>query len=824
MQADGPLEAEAQDRLDRRQFAVAVADAIAGRSDRSSIVIGIYGPWGDGKTTVLNWVRTRLERPGVGMVVVPFNPWLIRDELSLLPTFFTTLAAALGRSMGGKSKRLAHLLERYGSVVSGVTLGVPGVSFDPGRTASEIGKAMADRTPEELKAELETILREEGKRVLVIVDDVDRLDDAEIQMVFKLVKLVAALEGISYLLAFDDERVAAALAQRYSAGAIDGPDHEGGFDFLEKIVQVPLRLPKARRKALDHVTLEGLQAALNDAGIEVTDEDAREFRLRYSEGLAPAISSVRTAKRYANAAGFALPLLKGEAHPVDVLTVEGINACYPALYGAIRNHPNWFLLPYEFHLSNREEEVRQRHRDRLEQALEVVDPGLRDAARSLLQRLFPQIEGLWTNFGSVHERDDWAEQRRVCSVEYFDRYFSYGVGEAEIGDGELDDVLEDTDAIAEHLSALVDRKGDAAIEPLLVKLSRRASNLDDNRKLALVDALVGIGPRVARDRTRRFLELNVAERTAHNIAELVTELPASLRLDVSVRIIDRAEPLLFAAECLRWLHAKKSHTDDRRPLEKNQWDHVAARLGTRIASHAEKLGHPLWLDDGGARLMFQAGHAGEAARMRKHVSTWLIRDPALVQQLLGAAAGVAYGGTLGLPSQQDLTADVYNALARITDLRDVRAAVRSLRGKVQAPTDFPTLRYGAEDVDSALLDQFAWQDGRATAAAYPPAERLSTAGLDGTQDAHGRAARRTGRSAVSVTLHSEIAAVLEEAGEPLVAGEIAERVRTRGRFSPPRRQSPVDARQIRARVARPEYRDMFSRRNGKIGLRRWNNP
>lgn len=185
-------------------------------------MVGIYAPWGDGKTTVLNWIRRRLDAPEGDAVVVPFNPWLIRNELTLLPAFFATLAATLGHRMGGRAQALAEVLKRYGGVLSGINIGVPGVSVDPGKAAEAIGTALADRTLEE--SEFERILREADRRVLVIVDDVDRLDDSEIHAVFKLIKLAAAFEGITYLLAFGDEKVAAEVAKRYSYASTDVPD------------------------------------------------------------------------------------------------------------------------------------------------------------------------------------------------------------------------------------------------------------------------------------------------------------------------------------------------------------------------------------------------------------------------------------------------------------------------------------------------------------------------------------------------------------------------------------------------------------------------
>lgn len=832
MQADAPLTDEDDDRLDRRPFSAAVAAAIRQRTDRSSIVLGIYGPWGDGKTTVLNWIQNRLDQPQSGIVVVPFNPWLIRDEATILPAFFAALATALGRRIGGRTDQIAGLLRRYGRVLSGINVGVPGASIDPGTTAEAIGTALADRTLEEMKEELERILREEGRRVLVIVDDIDRLDDAEIHVVFKLVKLAAAFEGISYLLAFDDAKVAAALSTRYSHGRDEPRQHEGGYDFLEKIVQVPLRLPKARKESVDAITLAGLQSALDDSGIAVEEAEGREFSLRYSQGLSPAITSLRTAKRYANAAGFALPLLKGEANPIDILSIEGINACYPGLYAAMREHPGWFLLPYEFHLSGRDDEIKARQRDRLDEALASVEPGLRDAARELIGRLFPQAERLWSNFGSSDERAEWAQQQRVCSAEYFERYFAYTVGTGEVGDRELDDALVDPADVRARILAMLERKGDRGLEPLLRKLNRRSTGLDPATAVALIDAMVALGPRVAPHSRPLFGQLNVEDQTALLIAELLLQLPNPGRFRVATEAVDRAEPLAFAAIVLHWTGVKKSRTDDRRTLDETERATLSERLAKRIVRQADQSDQPLWVEERGLFLMYRARDGKQAAAMRKHVRHWLTREPSHVVSLLWAVAGVAYGGDLGLAIRQDLTDDKYTGLSAIAEMNDLRKAVALVRGDVPAPGDFPTVRYDADsrDVsDPLVLEQFAWQEARAAAddssvdgaVAAPEVDSPSVTvskGVAAPRRSRRSRARAKERS-VSPTLHDEITAVLSEAGEPLPASEIAERIRTRGRYVPPRRTTPLDGSQVSARVARPEYRDRFVRSGRLIRLR-----
>ena len=67
-----------------------------------------------------------------------------------------------------------------------------------------------------------------------MIDDIDRLDRTETQAIFKLVKLSASFNHTSYVLAFDDEIVAAAIGEKYGQGGL-----EAGRAFLEKISGPP---------------------------------------------------------------------------------------------------------------------------------------------------------------------------------------------------------------------------------------------------------------------------------------------------------------------------------------------------------------------------------------------------------------------------------------------------------------------------------------------------------------------------------------------------------------------------------------------------------
>ena len=78
--------------------------------------------------------------------------------------------------------------------------------------------------------------------------------------------------------------------------------------------------------------------------------------------------------------------------------------------------------------------------------------------------------------------------------------------------------------------------------------------------------------------------------------------------------------------------------------------------------------------------------------------------------------------------------------------------------------------------------------------------------------------RPKGETQRSLGLHEEIEAVLREAGHPLPANVIADRIRERGNYMPPRSSKPLSASNVNSRVANATYRSRFVRRDDGIWL------
>ena len=97
--ADKAVSSENQDEFQRYGFAKRIAHSITSRVDKESIVFGLFGAWGEGKSSVINFIQKEVTEAGDGFIQVTFNPWRFTDEAALLTSFFNTWANEIKKSL-----------------------------------------------------------------------------------------------------------------------------------------------------------------------------------------------------------------------------------------------------------------------------------------------------------------------------------------------------------------------------------------------------------------------------------------------------------------------------------------------------------------------------------------------------------------------------------------------------------------------------------------------------------------------------------------------------------------------------------------------------
>jgi predicted KAP-like P-loop ATPase len=700
--ADAPISDSADDRFRRWPFAQRIAQTIISRTDHSSIVIGIYGAWGEGKTSVLNFIEKELSQHPSEVVCVRFNPWRFRDEATLLISFFSTLAVALGRSISSPKEKIGEMLQKYGELLAPLSVSFLGLGLSPGKATAETGKLLSSVDLEDLKNRIENILNEENKRVVIIMDDIDRLDKEEIQAVFRLVKLSADFSYTAYILSFDEKMVTAALEERYAGS------EESGQGFLEKIVQVPLHLPPADQISLRDFCFRGVNEALDSTGIFIPKEQADQYVRHFVEGIEPRLQTPRMCKRYANALIFALPILKDEVNPVDLMLIEGIRVFYPALYKFIRKNRDLFAGTISTgqydQQKNKEIEVRKIDGTLEEFAQDAI------YAKTLLMTLFPKLKGLYGNmhYGSDWEKG-WANEKRVSSKDYFDRYFSYAIPAGDVPDHEIEELIGlcNNAKIEVAKIKLKELLTEWNAEKVIRKLRYMENSLTPIISMNLGKVLAISGNEFPNP-DGLFSFMMPFTQACILIAQLAKNIvKGKQRLDYGKEVISISTPLFFTVQCLQWFCADKEEQEGERIFHEKEEAILGKLAAKRI--YRESKDSTIYIKYGKDTplLLWAWAYFGSKKATETHIIKSLGDKPETVLDLLISYVGTAWEMTTGLPRKGDFRRENYNSLSVVVDPGIIYSFVRKVYGPQVENARGKVFEYRDRPFAEKLVLQFA---------------------------------------------------------------------------------------------------------------------
>lgn len=650
--SDAPIQTAEQDRFNRSGFAHRIAETIRNRTDSSSLVIGVYGAWGDGKTSVLNLIKTTLDHES-DVVCVKFNPWRVDGEPALLRNFFGALAAAMQFSLGNRREKIGKSLRDYGKLLEKI----PTFGTGLGTFAGVLGEKWGEPALETLRERISTEIRAANKKLVIFIDDIDRLEKTEIQSLFRLIKLTADFENTIYVLAFDSDMVAGAIGERFVSDPVSHV--KAGQSFLEKIVQVPLHLPPPNTADLEKFCFECAEPALRDAQIELSQTEVNEFVLGFRSGAAIRLLTPRMATRYANALTFALGALKGEAYAVDVMLVEALRVFFPELFEFVRDHRDLVL--------DRPSETAQDRSETLEKAIRDSMPTLTPAeiasAKRLMRSLFPRTRDM--GYGYDWE-STWLREKRVCSAACFSRYFSYGIGQDDVSDQSLESALEELTKAANDISMFRSLIRSGNEQTLIQKLRAQEERLRPEVEEALARALIRCGDLLPRQ-GGMFGETSAWTQASILIKNLVERQPQVSRARFATELLGTAEPLAFGLEFYQWLTCAEKPEDQIVPIQEHCLlkSCIAQRIRNQIAAAAD----PLFVTDGPTftRLIFAWRDCDEPAAVMDYIRNELEKHPETVMDFLRCFLPNSWDMTTGMPTMPPVMRQSYDMVENLVD-------------------------------------------------------------------------------------------------------------------------------------------------------------
>ena len=246
------------------------------------MTIAIQGDWGSGKTSMMNMIREQL---GDKVVTTWFNTWQysqfnMGDSLAI--SFLSRLIADLDTEQEQKEGNIKKALKTISKFAKTASV-IAADTFVGGKAAEtlENGIALSEEHQEldmpqainELKSQFQSavnkkIQQTEKDRLVIFIDDLDRLHPGKAVELLEVLKLFLDCDNCVFVLAIDYAVVSQGVKQKY--GELIG--EEKGRSFFDKIIQVPFKMPVAQYNVKNYVA-----SSMKTLGIQVPDSELESY-------------------------------------------------------------------------------------------------------------------------------------------------------------------------------------------------------------------------------------------------------------------------------------------------------------------------------------------------------------------------------------------------------------------------------------------------------------------------------------------------------------------------------------------------------------------
>ena len=483
--SDKAIESSEQDLLGRVTFSKQLGEAIYKYDGKDGLVLGVFGKWGTGKTSILNMVVNEINylsyNDDDSPIIVNFSPWNYTDKDNLISLFFRVLKNRLDMDKYEETrKKIGKALTDYSDALDALAL-VPMVGSGLATILKTIAKAQGAELSKDVdidttKENLETVLGDTNQKIVVIIDDIDRLTNTQIRDIFQLVKQVGNFPNIIYVLSMDREVVCRALESVHN---IDGAK------YLEKIVQIPFEIPallKPRLRELFLTKLENTVKAISDN----PKIDQSYWTEVVTNCIEPYIETLRDVNRVINTFQFRYKILNEETAFEDMVALTTIEVLEPQLYQWIGRNKDLLCSTY-FHSFSALFREKSDYRTSIYEELKKLGINT-DIGIKFLTTLFPVFAN------DIDERDyrytesNIRETMRVAQEERFDSYFMFDLREIPVTRYVIKDCINKM-ALNDLITTITVINNDGNIEYFIDELRSLVDTIPEKR-LGLLSSVI----------------------------------------------------------------------------------------------------------------------------------------------------------------------------------------------------------------------------------------------------------------------------------------------------------------------------------------------
>lgn len=545
--SDKPIEKISEDKLDRKGFAKTIATTLFELKQADTFTVGLLGKWGVGKTSLVNLILSEFnaidERNKTNTIILKFEPWHFTDTTQLIGQFLIQLAYEFNGKKKEKINEIGEALTRYSEAFElAECIPIPYVN-----TVSKFGKFAMNFIGKKLqknkidsknilkqKEYVVDLLEKQKQRVLVIIDDIDRLSNEQIREVFQLVSSVAKFPYVTYLLVFDKEVVIKAL-EKVQEG--------DGNDYLEKIIQVPIEIPPIKQSKLFGFLFQGLTELSNSfPHIPVVTE---RWNTIFNNCISPFITTIRDVNRLLNLLQYKFCGIPSDIDFSDMVALSVIELFQPKIYKWIKQNKNILVgaNPETAWLSNKDspDVYKTRYFQEFNSLLNGNEKtSLQNERIEVIMQcvttLFPPFAKKTGHILTQIDRNESRKHNYIYNENKFDRYFSVDIDDIAIKSSFVEKAMF-TDSRSELNQLLLDANSNESIYEILEEMKARTSDLNSDRATIVASSLLDCLSFISDMDKRTLFGFSSHENALHIAYGLFDNISRDARLEVLKNVI-----------------------------------------------------------------------------------------------------------------------------------------------------------------------------------------------------------------------------------------------------------------------------------------------
>lgn len=402
---DNAVEKTEDDSYERSQVAEHVAKQIISTENKKAFAIGITGPYGSGKTSFINLICQSFKKEKSNALIIHFNPWDANSSADIQKLFFDELSitlakedSALSSSMYSYYRRLTGKNTFAGSVINNLR---------------DFSLVISPDLDDE-RAKINEMMNKLSRKVIIVIDDLDRLHKEEVMEVLRLIRNTANFGNIIYIVAYDKE---------YVEQSIKKLNERAYANYLDKIFQIEIPLPKSENFLIADALLKSLGDVIKPKELDYIKKNfiPLHFESEFEESIATIFRSQRDIIRFTNSFKLNYSMISEEVDFVQLFYIQILKFRFPLVFETLYDRRKEVLITSDNNLLYRKSYSLRKSSENSKDdylILDILKSALNDQDKILVKYILNHL------FKLVLTLDHRDKMKTITNPDFFDLFFT----------------------------------------------------------------------------------------------------------------------------------------------------------------------------------------------------------------------------------------------------------------------------------------------------------------------------------------------------------------------------------------------------------------